>query len=151
MHNEVLRAKLDQLETKMTESLIAGGEERLKKQESEGRLSARKRLDVLLDPGSFVELDRFVVHKCKNFGMEELFDKIESHRIFLSKSGALREKRKYFAKTALMNIVRDTTTRSANTFFNGAEGQALIEKVADRKLDPFSAARSARVIVTEEK
>src|SRR5690606_10646462 len=36
-----------------------------------GRLSARERLDVLLDPGSFVEMDRFVVHHCTNFGMEK--------------------------------------------------------------------------------
>jgi len=71
MENEVLKAKLDKLETTMAESLEAGGVERLKKQASNGRLTARKRLDVLLDPGSFVELDRFMVHKCKNFGMEK--------------------------------------------------------------------------------
>ncbi len=73
MENEVLRSKLDQLETKTAESLEAGGEERIKKHEAGGRLSARKRLDVLLDPGSFVELDRFKIHKCKNFGMDQKY------------------------------------------------------------------------------
>ena len=48
-----------------------GGEERLKKQKANGRLSARERIDVLVDPGSFVELDKFMTHRCNNFGMEK--------------------------------------------------------------------------------
>lgn len=46
-----------------------GGADRVEKQKAGGRLTARERLDVLLDPGSFVELDRFVTHRCQNFGM----------------------------------------------------------------------------------
>lgn len=71
MENSVLNQKLQELEEKMEESIRGGGPERMAKQEAGGRLSARKRLDVLLDPGSFVELDRFIIHKCKNFGMEK--------------------------------------------------------------------------------
>jgi acetyl-CoA carboxylase carboxyltransferase component len=41
-----------------------------KKQHAKGKLSARERIDLLLDAGSFVELDRFAVHRCYNFGME---------------------------------------------------------------------------------
>ena len=55
-----IREKLDQLERRRTESEIGGGAERLKKQHEKGKLSARERLDVLLDEESFVELDRFV-------------------------------------------------------------------------------------------
>ena len=47
-----------------------GGPERVAKQHEAGKLSARERLDLLLDPGSFVELDKFVVHRCIDFGME---------------------------------------------------------------------------------
>jgi propionyl-CoA carboxylase beta chain len=49
-----------------------GGEERIKKHKSGSRLTARERLDVLLDPGSFVEVDRFVTHRSTNFGMEKV-------------------------------------------------------------------------------
>lgn len=51
-------------------AFLGGGEERVAKHKVGGRLSARERLDVLLDPGSFVELDRLMTHRCNNFGME---------------------------------------------------------------------------------
>ncbi len=47
-----------------------GGEERVRKQHAEGKLTARERVDLLLDPGSFQELDALVVHRCADFGME---------------------------------------------------------------------------------
>jgi acetyl-CoA carboxylase carboxyltransferase component len=49
----------------------AGGPERLEKQKKQGKLTARERIDRLLDPGSFVEMDRFVTHRCIDFGMEK--------------------------------------------------------------------------------
>lgn len=79
-----------------------------------------------------------------NFGMDELFGKIEEHREFLAKSGALAEKRKYFAKSALLNLARDMAAQSASEFFESEAGQALVEKVASRKLDPFSAAHELK-------
>lgn len=48
-----------------------GGEEAIKKQHLKGKLTARERIDILLDEGSFVEFDKFAVHRCGNFNMEE--------------------------------------------------------------------------------
>lgn len=57
------------LEFKNTQSFEGGGADRMEKHKMGGRLGARERLDVLLDPGSFVEVDRFVVHRSQNFGL----------------------------------------------------------------------------------
>jgi propionyl-CoA carboxylase beta chain len=64
------RDLLDQLHHKQTEAEQGGGPERLAQQHRKGKLSARERLDLLLDPGSFVELDRFVTHRCTDFGLD---------------------------------------------------------------------------------
>lgn len=61
--------RLKQLETRNEEALQGGGDDRVVKHKEGGRLTARERLDILLDPGSFVEIDRFVTHRCINFGM----------------------------------------------------------------------------------
>lgn len=63
--------KLQYLEDKNEKAFEGGGPARIEKHKQGGRLTARERLDVLLDPGSFVELDRFVTHRCSNFGMEQ--------------------------------------------------------------------------------
>ncbi len=60
--------RLDELNAK---ALAGGGEDRIKKQHEGGKLTARERLDLLLDPGSFVEIGRFVTHRCTDFGMEQ--------------------------------------------------------------------------------
>ena len=52
-------------------ALSGGGAERIKKQHAAGKLTARERIDLLLDPGSFEELDRFVTHRSENFGLKE--------------------------------------------------------------------------------
>jgi propionyl-CoA carboxylase beta chain len=52
-------------------ALAAGGAERVKRQHQQGKLTARERIDLLLDPGSFVEMDRLVTHRCTDFGMQE--------------------------------------------------------------------------------
>ena len=52
------------------ESLLGGGQKRIDAQHEKGKLTARERLDLLLDPGSFVEIDRFVRHQCSDFGMD---------------------------------------------------------------------------------
>ncbi|MBK8479691.1 MAG: acyl-CoA carboxylase subunit beta [Proteobacteria bacterium] len=62
---------LERLEQLAAEALQGGGAERLARQHRAGRLSARERLELLLDPGSFVELDRFVTHRCTDFGTAE--------------------------------------------------------------------------------
>jgi propionyl-CoA carboxylase beta chain len=50
---------------------LGGGQERIEKQHQEGKLTARERIDLLLDTGSFIELDKFKVHRCDDFGMEK--------------------------------------------------------------------------------
>jgi propionyl-CoA carboxylase beta subunit len=66
-----MREKLELLEHRIAESELGGGAERLKSQHKKGKLSARERLDLLLDEGSFVEFDRFVVHRSHDFGLEQ--------------------------------------------------------------------------------
>ncbi len=61
-----LRARLDELER---QAELGGGSERIAKQHEAGKLTARERLDLLLDPGTFVELDKFVMHRSAEFGM----------------------------------------------------------------------------------
>jgi len=66
-----LQEKYQQYEERMKAAEVAGGEERIAKQHKEGKLTARERILALLDPGTFVELDKLVVHRCTDFGMEE--------------------------------------------------------------------------------
>ncbi|HEX6909179.1 MAG TPA: carboxyl transferase domain-containing protein, partial [Longimicrobium sp.] len=65
-----MREKLEQLEELRRKAEMGGGEKRIQAQHERGKLTARERLDVLLDEGSFVELDRFVVHRATGFGLE---------------------------------------------------------------------------------
>ena len=65
-----MRDKLELLERRRAESELGGGEARVKAQHAKGKLSARERLDVLLDEWSFVEMDRFVVHRSSDFGLD---------------------------------------------------------------------------------
>ena len=60
--------KLEEMEAR---ALEGGGAARLQRQHEAGKLSARERIDGLLDPGSFVELDKFVTHRCADFGMQD--------------------------------------------------------------------------------
>ena len=66
-----IKENLEELERRTRDALLGGGEERLRRQHEEGKLSARERVEQLLDPGSFVELDRFKTHRCSDFGMTE--------------------------------------------------------------------------------
>jgi propionyl-CoA carboxylase beta chain len=63
--------RFKELERREAEARGGGGEERVKRQHEAGKLTARERLDLLLDPNTFEELDTFVVHGCRDFGMEE--------------------------------------------------------------------------------
>ncbi|MBC8171508.1 MAG: methylmalonyl-CoA carboxyltransferase, partial [Anaerolineae bacterium] len=69
--NEQTNPKLTFLRKKRTQMLAGGGAERIKRQHDSGRNTARERLDILLDPGSFREIDGFVEHRSTNFGMDK--------------------------------------------------------------------------------
>ncbi|HEU4403628.1 MAG TPA: acyl-CoA carboxylase subunit beta [Candidatus Polarisedimenticolia bacterium] len=62
--------RLDELRRRNREAEQGGGAERQARQKAEGKLPARERVELLLDPGTFQELDRFVVHRSHDFGME---------------------------------------------------------------------------------
>jgi len=66
-----LTKKLANLAARDRAAEDGGGEERRAKQHAEGKLTARERVELLLDPGTFVELDRYVEHRCRDFGMEK--------------------------------------------------------------------------------
>ena len=60
-----------ELEALREERLQGGGRERIERQHAEGKLTALERVSLLLDPGSFLELDTFVTHRSRDFGMEK--------------------------------------------------------------------------------
>ncbi len=62
---------IEKLVERRAKARQGGGEKRIQAQHSKGKLTARERLDLLLDPGSFEEYDMFVQHRCTNFGMEQ--------------------------------------------------------------------------------
>ena len=63
--------KIKQLLDKREQAKLGGGEKRIEAQHAKGKLTARERIDVLLDEGSFEEFDMFVTHRCSDFGMAE--------------------------------------------------------------------------------
>src|SRR5207247_7733833 len=66
-----MQEKLELLRQKRAEAEQGGGAERVQAQHEKGKMTARERLDVLLDPGTFVELDRFVTHRATDFGLAD--------------------------------------------------------------------------------
>ena len=62
---------LEQLEQKRAAARLGGGQKRIDAQHKKGKLTARERIEVLLDNGSFEEWDMFVEHRCADFGMDE--------------------------------------------------------------------------------
>ncbi|BEP30176.1 acyl-CoA carboxylase subunit beta [Helicovermis profundi] len=65
-------SKLQDLRQRKEKIALGGGEKRVQKQHEKGKLTARERINLLFDEGSFVELDAFVKHRCTNFGMEKV-------------------------------------------------------------------------------
>src|SRR5947209_1412813 len=66
-----MREKLELLQQKRAAADLGGGAERIAAQHDKGKLTARERLDVLLDAATFVELDRFVTHRSTDFGLAD--------------------------------------------------------------------------------
>jgi propionyl-CoA carboxylase beta chain len=68
MNAEQQLQKLDELNARV---MLGGGEKRIERQHSLGKKTARERFDMLFDPGTFVEIDKFVVHRCTDFGLQD--------------------------------------------------------------------------------
>jgi propionyl-CoA carboxylase beta chain len=66
-----IQKRIEHLEALREQARDGGGPERVARQHAEGKWSAHERVARLLDPGSFLELDPFVVHRCRDFGMEK--------------------------------------------------------------------------------
>ncbi len=64
------RKDIKELKELRRRSRVGGGSERIERQHKQGKMTARERIEAILDPGSFVELDAFLTHQCHNFGME---------------------------------------------------------------------------------
>src|SRR6202142_208860 len=68
---EIMKDILDRLEQRRAEAKLGGGEKRIEAQHKRGKLTARERIELLLDKGSFEEFDMFVEHRSAEFGMEK--------------------------------------------------------------------------------
>ncbi len=66
-----MKNTLERLEELNEAALLGGGQARIDRQHKNGKFTARERIDLLLDPGSFIELDRLKTHRCVDFGMEK--------------------------------------------------------------------------------
>ncbi|OGU62684.1 MAG: methylmalonyl-CoA carboxyltransferase [Ignavibacteria bacterium RBG_13_36_8] len=66
-----MKEKIKQLKKLREEALLGGGEKKIKSQHEKGKLTARERIQLLIDEGSFQEVDMFVKHRSKDFGLEK--------------------------------------------------------------------------------
>lgn len=66
-----MQEKINELLSLRTQAKLGGGEKRIEKQHQQGKFTARERINMLLDEGSFEEFDMFVRHRCTNFGMDK--------------------------------------------------------------------------------
>ncbi|UCE86016.1 MAG: acyl-CoA carboxylase subunit beta [Deltaproteobacteria bacterium] len=88
-----IEEKIKKLEEMNARAELGGGEARIERQHAAGKLTARERIELLFDPGTFVEIDKFVVHRCADFGMDATkipgdgvvtgYGKIDGRRIFV--------------------------------------------------------------------
>src|SRR5687767_8491838 len=69
--DQALHQKFAELERKNQEALLGGGEARIEQQHAKGKLTARERIALLVDEGSFEELGKFVMHRSKDFGLDK--------------------------------------------------------------------------------
>lgn len=66
-----IKEKFEEFEKRNKNAELGGGKERIERQHKAGRKTARERIEDLLDPGTFVEIDKFMTHRCNDFGMEK--------------------------------------------------------------------------------
>jgi len=73
VENNNNKSRFEILKRKNAEALTGGGEERIKQQHARGKLTARERIDLLVDEGSFEEIGKFVMHRSKDFGLDKQY------------------------------------------------------------------------------
>jgi methylmalonyl-CoA decarboxylase subunit alpha len=69
---KTVKERIDDLKVRQEREKAMGGKDSVAKHKAKGKLSARERIEALFDPGSFVETDLFVQHRCSSFGMEKI-------------------------------------------------------------------------------
>src|ERR1700687_4652096 len=70
IHASTTHDKIEHLRELREQARLGGGERRIEAQHAKGKLTPRERLDLLMDPGTFVEIDQFVTHRSTSFGLE---------------------------------------------------------------------------------
>src|ERR1700704_6600966 len=70
VHSSTTHDKMEHLRELREQARLGGGERRIEAQHAKGKLTARERLELLMDPGTFVEIDQFVTHRSSSFGLE---------------------------------------------------------------------------------
>ena len=71
MSDQSVDPRIQELRDRKAQAYVGGGEEKIARQHARGRMTARERLDLLLDKGSFRETDIFVTHNCSDFGLAD--------------------------------------------------------------------------------
>src|SRR5690349_13212486 len=69
---QVLTERIEELKKRLTAAEMGGGKDRIERQHAAGKLTARERIELLLDAGSFVEVDALITHRCRDFGMDKV-------------------------------------------------------------------------------
>src|SRR3954466_4376104 len=69
---QALTERTEELKRRLEAAELGGGRDRIEKQHAAGKLTARERIELLLDAGSFVEIDALVTHRCRDFGMDKV-------------------------------------------------------------------------------
>ncbi|MGQ9644509.1 MAG: acyl-CoA carboxylase subunit beta [Ignavibacterium sp.] len=67
-----MKEKFEELSKRKSEALFGGGKDKIDAQHKKGKLTARERIELLVDEGSFEEIDMFVKHRAKNFGLDKI-------------------------------------------------------------------------------
>src|SRR5437763_15519667 len=68
---QALTERIEELQRRLAAAELGGGRDRIEKQHAAGKMTARERVELLLDAGSFVEIDALVTHRCRDFEMEK--------------------------------------------------------------------------------
>lgn len=98
--NEAVAARIEE---KRAQALVGGGERRIAAQHKKGKLTARERVDILLDEGSFVEYDQFVEQRCSDFGMDKDENKFPGDSVVTGR-GYINGRLVYVFRTCVSNF-----------------------------------------------